>query len=87
MTTKAKPKNPVEPTAEATEALNLRDQFALAALPGIIASFHPLPNDAFEISALAAYRYADALLEARSNAAQLTARVKKNREAGTRPDG
>jgi hypothetical protein len=72
---------PKKPAADASEVLTLRDQFALAALPVILASFQPLPKDAFEIAALAAYKVADAMLEARADDKQLAARVKKNREA------
>ncbi len=80
----ATPKNPA---ADATEALSVRDKFALAAIPGILASFKPLPKDAFEIAALSAYKIADAMLEARADDKQLTARVKKNRQSGSTPDG
>jgi hypothetical protein len=85
----AKPEKSV--TAQASEGLTLtlRDQFAIAALPRILATFRvdKMPNNPFEIAALSAYCIADAMLEARINNKEFAARTIESRKGGSTPDG
>ncbi len=77
----------MEESATAETTLSLRDRFALAAVPAIIATYRDgkLPPNAPAIVALAAFGIADACIEARDNRTALEARLAKDYQARAEP--